>query len=148
MDEHRVVGFSSVHSDELYACSPDLQFGTTIDGDVRLEAAYVVETEAFTEELLAKIPRCIDFTSNFLLIVAPGIEPQARIQRAEIFVAAHVVPVRVCNEDGCQFRKAGRVSSQCLVRNLGGIRSCTGVDADQLPPIVGNHKVVFRELET
>src|SRR6266550_4427146 len=109
MDEHGIVGFSSLHRDELNACSPDLQFGTTNDGDVRLEAAYVVETEAFTEELLSKIPRRIDFASNFLLIVAPGIEPQARTQRAEVFVAANVVPVRVCNEDGCQFRKAGRV---------------------------------------
>src|SRR5882724_11769401 len=131
MDEHRVVGFCSLHRDELDACSPDLQFGTTIDGYVRLEAAYVVETEAFTEELLSKIPRRIDFASNFFLIVAPGIEPQARIQGAEIFVAANVVPVGVRNEDGCQLRKAGRVRSQRLVRNLGGIRSCTGVDADQ-----------------
>src|SRR6266446_1993436 len=148
MDEHRVVGFSSLHRDELDACSPDLQFGTTIDGHVRLEAAYVVETEAFTEELLPKIPRRIDFASNFFLIVASGIEPQARIQSAEIFVAANMVPVRVRNEDGCQFRKVGRVHSQCLVRNLGGIRSCTGVDADQLSSVVGNNEIVFRELET
>ena len=125
MDEHRIVGFSSSHRDELDACSPNLQFGTTIDGDVRLEAAYVVETEAFTEELLSTIPRRIDFASNFFLIVAPGIELQAWVQGAEIFVAANVVPVRVRNEDGCQFRKAGRVRSQCLVCNLGGIRSCT-----------------------
>src|SRR5712692_5650106 len=148
MDEHGVVSFSSMHSNYLNARPTNLQVRATVDRHSRLEAAYVVETEALTEELLTKIARRIDFASNFFLIVAPGIEPQARIQGAEIFVAANVVPVGVRNEDGCQFRKAGGVRSQRLVRNLGGIRSCTGVDADQLPPIIGNHKIVFRELET
>ena len=94
------------------------------------EAAHVVETEAFTEELLTKIPRRIEVARNFFLIVAPGIEAQARIQGSEIFVAANVVSMGVRDEGGRQFRKAGRVRSQRLVRNLGGIRSCTGVDAD------------------
>src|SRR6266852_5023788 len=148
MDEHRVVSFSSMHRNKLYARSPNLQVCAAVDCHIRLEAAYVVETETFTEKLLTKIARRIDFASNFFLIVAPGIEPQARIQGAEIFVAANVVPVGVRNEDGCQFRKAGRVRSQRLVRNLGGIRSCTGIDTDQLSSIVGNHEIVFRELET
>src|SRR5713226_305330 len=147
MDEHRVVSFSSMHRNKLYARSPNLQVCAAVDCHIRLEAAYVVETEAFTEKLLTKIPRRIDFASNLFLIVAPGIEPQARIQFAEIFVPANVVPMGVRNEDGCQFRKTGCVRSQRLVRNLGRIRSRTGVDADQLPPIIGNHKIVFRELE-
>src|SRR5229473_7501270 len=111
MDEHGVVSFSSMHRNQLNARPPNLQVGAAVDRHIRLEAAYVVETETFTEKLLAKIPRRIDFASNFFLIVAPGIEPQARTQSAEIFVAANVVPVRVRNEDGCQFRKVRRVGS-------------------------------------
>src|ERR1700676_3868535 len=136
-----------MHRNQLNARPPNLQVRAAVDRHIRLEAAYLVETEAFTEELLTKNPRRIDFASNFFLIVAPGIEPQARIQGAEIFVAANVVPVGVRNEDGCQFWKAGRVRSQCLVRNLGRVCSCTGIDTDQLPSIVGNDEVVFRELE-
>src|SRR5713101_1705568 len=148
MDEHGVVSFSSMHRNYLNARPPNLQVRAAVDRHIRLEAAYLVETEAFTEELLTKNPRRIDFASNFFLIVAPGIEPQARIQGAEIFVAANVVPVGVRDEDGCQFRKAGRVRSQRLVCNLGGIRSRTGIDTDQLSSIVGNHEMVFREFET
>ena len=80
---------------------PNLQVRAAVDHHIRLEAAHVAETEAFTEELLTKIPRRIEVASNFFLIVAPGIEAQARIQGAEIFVASNVVPVGVCNEDGC-----------------------------------------------
>src|SRR5271163_3666934 len=148
MDEHSVVSFSSMHRNQLNARPPNPQVRSAVDRHIRLEAKYVVETEALAEELLIELPRLIDFASNFFLIVAPGIEPQARIQCAEIFVPSNVVPVGVRNEDGCQFREAGRVRSQRLVRNLGGIRSCTGVDADQLLPIIGNHKIVFCELET
>ena len=81
VDEHGVVSFSSLHGNQLDARSPDLQVRAAVDRDVRLEAAHVVETEAFTEELLAEIVRRIDFAGNFFLIVAPGIETQVRIQR-------------------------------------------------------------------
>src|SRR5271167_4218125 len=148
MDEHRVVSFSSMHRNELNARPANLHIRPAVDHHIWLEAAYVVETEAFTEELLTKKSRRIDFASNFFLIVAPGIEPHARIQGAEIFVAANMIPVRVRNEDGGQFWKHGRVRSQRLVRDLGGIRSCTGINTDQLSSIIGNHEIVFRELET
>src|SRR5229473_2229393 len=147
MDEHGVVSFSSMHRNQLNARPSNLQVRAAVDRHIRLEAAYVVETEALTKELLTKLPRSIDFASNFFLIVAPGIEPQPRIQGAEIFVPANVVPVGVRNDDGCQFRKAGCVRAQRLVRNLGGIRSCTGVDTYQLSSVVRNHEIVFREFE-
>src|SRR6266849_3669294 len=121
MDEHGVVNFSSMHRNELDARPPNLQVRAAVDRHIRLEATYVVESGAFTEELLTKIPRRIDFTSNFFLIVAPGIEPHARIQGPEIFVAANVVPMGVRDEYGRQFRKAGRVRSQRFVRNLRGV---------------------------
>src|SRR6267143_5659087 len=37
-NEHRIVGFASLHRYELDACSADLQLGAAVDGDVRLEA--------------------------------------------------------------------------------------------------------------
>src|ERR1700733_12473519 len=114
MDEHRVVSFSSLHRNELNARPANLHVRPAVDRHIRLEAAYVVETEAFTEELLAETSGRIDFAGNFFLIVAPGIEPQARIQGAEIFVAANMVPVGVRDEDRCQFWKHGRVRSQRL----------------------------------
>ena len=71
MDEHRIVGFSSLHRDELDACSPDPQFGTTIDGDVRLETPHVVDAEAFAEELLGKTPKQGVDETNVAELAAP-----------------------------------------------------------------------------
>src|SRR5580704_17749771 len=142
MDEHGVVSFSSVHRNQLNARPANLQVRPTVDHHIRLEAEYVVETEAFTKELLTETSWRIDLAGNFFLIVAPGIEPHARIQGAEIFVAANMIPVGVRNEDGGQFRKGGRVRSQRLVRDLGGLRSCTGINTDQLSSIIGHHEIV------
>jgi len=55
MDEHSIVSLSSLHGDELDGRSPDLQLCATVDRYVRLEAAYIVEAEAFAEEAFAKI---------------------------------------------------------------------------------------------
>src|SRR6266849_9488721 len=63
-------------------------------------------------------------------------------------VTAHVVPVGVRNEDGRQYRQAGRVRSQGLEGSFGGFRPRTGINTDQLSSIVGNHEIVFGELET
>ena len=62
-------------------------------------------------------------------------------------MAANVVPVGVGYEDGRQFGKSRRIRPQRFVGCLGGVRPSPGVNANQLPPIVGNHEVVFRELE-
>src|SRR5260370_28951834 len=51
VNEHRIVSFASLHRNELDACSTDLQLGAAIDCAVRLEAPYVVEREAFAEDL-------------------------------------------------------------------------------------------------
>ncbi len=149
MDEHGIVSFSSLHRDQLDACSSDLQLGATVDGDVRLEAAYVVEAEAFTEELLVESPRRIDFASNFFLIVASGIEPQARIQGAEIGVAANVVPVRVGNEDGRQFRQGwARTLAAPRTRPWRNPAVYRRRCRSARRPSSETTKVVFRELET
>src|SRR6266487_291582 len=79
VNEHRIVSFASLHRNELDACSPDLQLGAPIDGDVRLEAPYVVEAEAFAEELLVEDTRRTDFAGDLFSIVAPRVEVQAGI---------------------------------------------------------------------
>src|SRR6266446_9912048 len=63
-------------------------------------------------------------------------------------VTPNVVPVGVCNEDGRQFWQPGRMGSQCFVGGLGRVRPRTGVDANQLSPVVGDNKIVFCEFET
>src|SRR6266446_4171364 len=60
----------------------------------------------------------------------------------------NMVPGGVCNEDGRQFWQPGRMGSQCFVGGLGRVRPRTGVDANQLSPVVGDNKIVFCEFET
>ncbi len=79
MDEHSIVGFASLDRDEVEARSPDLQLGATVDRDVRFEAAYVIQAEALAEEAFSKDPGGVEFALNFFVIVAPGIDAQARI---------------------------------------------------------------------
>ena len=68
--------------------------------------------------------------------------------RAEISVSAHMIPVGMCDEDGCQFRQVWRIRSQCLVGSLGRVRARARIDADQFSPIVRHYKIIFGELET
>ncbi len=63
-------------------------------------------------------------------------------------MSANVIPVGVCDENGGQFRQVGCIRSQRLIGGLRGVRARTRIDANQFSPIVGNHKIVFRELET
>src|SRR5580700_11204890 len=106
VDKHRIVSFPSLHRNQFDSSPPDLQFSATIDCDVRFEAAYIVEVEVFAEELFIEYARLIHVVSNLFLIIAPRIETQVRIQSAEIGVTANMVPVRVSDEDGGQFRQA------------------------------------------
>src|SRR6516165_7351233 len=80
MDQQRIVSFSTPHRNELNSCSADLEFRAAVDGNVRLEVAYVFELEAFAEEFLVETTRCSDIASNFFLVVAARIKAQARIQ--------------------------------------------------------------------
>src|SRR5580692_6159398 len=50
INEHGVVGFSSLHGDQLDSRASDGNFGAAVDSNVRFETAYVVKIEAFTEE--------------------------------------------------------------------------------------------------
>src|SRR5712691_6339205 len=79
VNEHRIVSFASWRRNELDASSPDLQLGAAIDGNVRLEAPYIVEAEGFAEELLVEHARRTEFAGDFFSVVAPCVEVQAGI---------------------------------------------------------------------
>src|SRR5205807_6193201 len=79
VDEHRIVSFASRNGNELDACSPDLQLGAAIDGDVGLEATYVVEVEGCAEESLVEHVRGTEFAGDLFLVVASCVEVRARI---------------------------------------------------------------------
>src|SRR3989454_3322088 len=79
VDEHRIVSFASLHRNELDAGPSDLQLGLTLDGNVRLEASYVVDAEGFAEELLIEHARRTEFTGDLFSVVAPRVEVQAGI---------------------------------------------------------------------
>ena len=44
-----------------------------------------------------------------------------------------MIPVGVRDEDGCQFRQAGRIPSQRLVSSLREVWASARIDADQFP---------------
>src|SRR6266478_9127575 len=148
MDEHGVVRFSAVNGDQLNARSSDFQLGGAVYGCVRLKIPHIFKIEALAEEVFADGLRRVDLTGDFFLIVASGIEAGSRVQTAKIGLSADMVPMRVCNEDGGQLRQIRRIVTKRLVCRLGGVGPGSRVDPDQLPAIVGNDEIVFRELET
>src|SRR5229473_897767 len=90
----------------------------------------------------------IEFAVNLFLIVTPGVETRLRIQTAKIGLSADVVPMRMCDKDCGQLRQIRSVGAQRFVGGFGGVGTGPRVYSDQLAPIVGNHKVIFGELET
>src|SRR6059036_3846788 len=56
-DEHRVRGFSSTHRNKPDARSTDFQLGGLVNGDVRLECAYVIQLKARAEEVFIENAR-------------------------------------------------------------------------------------------
>src|SRR5258707_15879732 len=116
-------------------------------GSVRLEIPYIFEIEALAEKVSADGLRRVDLAGYLFLVVTSGIEAGFRIQTAKIGLSADVVPMRMCDEDGGQLRQIGSVGAQRLVGGLCGIGAGSRVYSDQLWPIVGDHEIVFRELE-
>src|SRR5258708_10518507 len=117
-------------------------------GCVRLKIPDILEIEALAEKVFVDGLRRVDLAGYFFLIVTSGIEAGSRIQTAKIGLAADVVPMRMCDEDGGELRQIRRIGSERLVCRLGGVGPGSRVDPDQLPPIVGNDEIVFGELET
>ena len=131
LDEHRITRFSSLHRDKPDARSADVQLCGMVNGDIRLEAAYVIQVEALAEKGFGEYTGSIEFDLKFFVVIAPGIEAQARIQGAEIRVSANVVPMRVRNEDGRQFGQARRMRSKSFVGAFGGVRPRAGASTER-----------------
>src|SRR5215472_15785687 len=148
VNEHGVMRLSAMDGNQLDTGSANFQLSLAIDGYVGLESTYAIGVVAFPKEAFLNGVRPVDFTGYFLVIVAPGVETRFWSQAPEISLSADVVPVRVGNEDGGQLRQIRGVGLQRLVRGFCrvGARSC--IDPDQLLPIVGDHEIVFGELET
>ena len=73
-DEHRIWRFSSSHRDKPDTRSADPQFCGMVNGDIRLEAAYIIQVEALAEEMFAQNPRRIEFAGQLFVVIAPGIK--------------------------------------------------------------------------
>src|SRR5215469_16106093 len=99
MNEHCVVSFAPMNRNQLNARSADLQFGEAIDRYVRLEAAHIIGVEALAKKPLADRFRRMEFTVDFVMIVASGVKSRLRIEAAKVRVSTDMVPVRVCDED-------------------------------------------------
>src|ERR1700730_6947101 len=117
-------------------------------GCVRLKIPDIFEIEAFTEKVFGDGLGPVDLAGDLLLIVASGIETDFRVQAAKIGLSANVVPMGMGDEDGGELRQIRCVGAQRLVGGLCGIGAGSRVYSDQLSPIVGDHEIVFRELET
>ena len=147
LDEHSIRRFSARYRDKFDASAADGQWCRTVDSDIRLEAAHVIQFEALAEKGFAEISRSIEFARELFVVIAPGIETQGGIKRAEIGVSANVVPMGVGDEDSRQFRQTGRMCSQRFVGGFGRVRPSPGIYADQFSPIVRDDEIVFGKLE-
>src|SRR5262249_24400586 len=148
VNEHSVMRFTAMDGNQLDAGSANFQLGLAIDGCVGLEPTYAIDVVAFAKEAFLNGVRPVEFYSYFLVIVAPGVETRCWNQAAEISLSADVVPVRVGDEDGGQLRQIRSVGVQRLVSGFCRVGARSGIDPDQLLPIVGDHEIVFGELET
>src|SRR5882672_103487 len=148
MDEHGVVRLTAMDGDQLDARSADFEFCGTVDRCVRLEIANILDVEVLTEEMSRNGSWRIEFAVNLFLIVASGVETRPRIQTAKVSLSANMVPMGMRDEDGGECREIRCVGAQRFVGGFGGVGTGPSVYTDQLPAIVGNHEIVFRELET
>src|SRR5215831_16830962 len=138
---------TSSNWDQLEFRSPDIQIGSFVDRNVRSIAENIIGAESFSEELLAKDTWTVDLLLEILPIVLSPIKLRTRVEAAEIRMTADMVPVGVSNEHGRQGRQSRRIGLQHVVCAFCEIRARARVNADELMPILGNDKVVFREFE-
>src|ERR1700704_5415319 len=54
VNEHGIVGFPSLHRNQLDPRSSDREFGLSVDRDIWLETAHIVDFEARAEKVLGE----------------------------------------------------------------------------------------------
>jgi hypothetical protein len=133
--------------DQLEFRSADVHVRAIVDRNVWLVATNIFGAESLSEKWFAKDVRPVEFLFELFLIVASTIKLGTRVQAVEVRVTADMVPVGVGNEHSCQWRQSRRKGLQRFVCGFCGVRARARVNADQLLPVFGNHKVVFREFE-
>src|SRR5437868_6235687 len=147
VDQHCVVRLSTLNRNQLEARSTDVYDSPSLNRDIRPVGPQILETEVGAEKLLGEDSRRVELPLKFLLVVAPPVEPHVGSQRTEVIVATNVVPVGMGNDYGCQRRKPRGMSAKCVVCRLGCISSCSGINADQLTPVVRDDEVVLRKFK-
>src|SRR5262249_48704978 len=115
MDDKSILGFSSLHWDEFDSRSPDLYLRLTVDRDIDFETPDMLQTEPVPKEALAHRTGSVQRDRKLFLVVLPGIELQARIEAAEVFVPSDVVPVGVGNQNCGQFGQSWSVCPKGVV---------------------------------
>src|SRR5215471_10124806 len=138
---------ASMSRDQLELRSADVQVRSLVNCNVGFVAQEIVGSESLSEELLRKDCRPIALLVELLLIVLSPIKLRTRVEAAEVRMTTDMVPVCVSNEHGRQGRQSRRIGLQHVVCAFCEIRARARVNADELMPILGNNKVVFREFE-
>src|SRR5262249_38142629 len=133
--------------DQLEFRSADVQVRSIVDRHVGFVATNILRAESFSEKRFPEDVRPVEFPFELFLVIASTIKLGTRVQAVEVRMSADMVPMGVGNEHGCQWRKSGRKGLQRFVRAFCGIRARARVNADELMPVLGDHKVVLREFE-
>src|SRR6185312_7746150 len=105
MHEEGIGGFSTACRHQTKASLADYYITWTVDQDIRLVGEHVVESEFLSEETLQHRRIAQRVIRELFLIGASTIEAHSWIEAEEIPMSAHVVPVRVRDEDRCQRRE-------------------------------------------
>ena len=143
IDQHCVVGFSALDWNQIESRSADIHSRAAVNSDIRLVVAHIVKAEVAAKKLAGEYAGRIELPFNFLLIIASAIKPYVWVQRAKVFMATHMVPVSMREENRGERRKGGRVGTKGFECCLCRIRPGAGINSDQLPPILRNHKIVL-----
>src|SRR5512133_247670 len=92
----------------------------------------IVHRERFPKELCEDGSRCFQVSSDFRGEVRTAVDLEVGCDRAEIVMAANVIPVCVRDEEGGERRQALDVLLERFEGLLRGVRTGAGIDRDQL----------------
>ena len=143
IDQHCVVGFSALDWNQIESRSADIHSRAAINLDIRLVVAHVVKAEVAAKKLAGKYAGRIELPLDLFLIVASAIKAYLWINRAKVLMATHMIPVSMREENRGERRKGGRIGTKGFECCLCRIRPGAGINSDQLPPILRNHKIVL-----
>src|SRR5262245_56495590 len=133
--------------DQLKFRSADVHVRSIVDRSVWFVATNILGVESLSEKRFPEYVRPVEFLFELFLIVASTIKLWTRVQAFEVGITADMVPVGMGDEHSCQRWQSRRKGLQRFVCAFCGVRMRARVNADQLFPVLGDDKVVFREFE-